>query len=195
VAEQARTEALSASVVAALRTGDARAFGVVYEAYRARLYSFLLRLTGDEQSARDLSQETWLRLAANARGLGEDSDPGAWLFTVARNLFTSQRRWLLRDRLRLAQLGLLARSATAATPLEQAAVNELERRLERALLALPVRYREVVLLVCTEGFATDEVGSMLGLEPAAVRKRLSRGRALLRAALERGGAKGAGDGA
>ena len=95
-----------------------------------------------------------------------------------------RRKRACRDgRQRLADLGLLGPRRTAASPLEEAAANELQQRLERAISALPLRYREVVLLVCTEGFAAPEVARMLGLDPAAVRKRLSRGREMLREAL------------
>lgn len=183
VPERARVEEVSADVVVRLRQGDPAAFVVVYDTYRARLHAFLLRLTGDTNTARDLGQETWLRLAANARRLAPDTDPGAWLFTVARNLLVSQRRWLLIDRQRLSELGFLAPRRTAASPLEEAASNQLQQQLERALVALPLRYREVILLVCTEGFSAPDVARMLDLEAATVRKRLSRGRALLREAL------------
>ena len=183
VPEPARRREVPEDVVARLRAGDSAAFVAVYDTYRARLHAFLLRLTGDVNTARDLGQETWLRLAASASRLAPDTDPGAWLFTVARNLLVSQRRWLLTDRQRLRELGLMAAPRSAATPLEQAAGNQLQRQLERALLTLPLRHREVVLLVCTEGFAAPDVARMLDLDPATVRKRLSRGRASLKEAL------------
>lgn len=193
VAERAHRANVTDDVVARLRAGDRAAFAVVYETYRARLYAFLLRLSGDAQVASDLAQETWLRLAASAGGLAPDTDAGAWLFTVARNLHRSQRRWTLLDRDRLAALGLMAPRALTATPLEEAARDQLTRRLERALIALPVSLREVVLLICVEGFAAPEVAGMLRIEPAAVRQRLSRGRALLRAALSDEHDPGGGD--
>ncbi|MET0343702.1 MAG: RNA polymerase sigma factor [Polyangiales bacterium] len=183
VPERARRETVTDDVVARLRAGEAAAFGVVYETYRARVYAFLLRLSGDAHTASDLAQETWLRLAASAMRLTPETDVGAWLFTVARNLHRSQRRWTLLDRDRLAALGLMAPRA-AASPLDEAARDQLTRKLEHALAALPVRLREVVLLSTVEGFSAPEVARMLQLAPAAVRQRLSRGRALLRAALD-----------
>ncbi|HKP64840.1 MAG TPA: RNA polymerase sigma factor [Polyangiales bacterium] len=175
--------AVSADVVERLRAGDEAAFRDVYEAYRARLYSFLLRLTHDEALALDLTQETWLRLAANVSRLTPDTEPGAWLFRVARNLFISQRRWALVQAAGLAALGL-APSPILPSALEQVAADALERKLEHALAQLPLRYREVLLLTAVEGFPAPQVADILGLTPATVRQRLARGRAALKDALD-----------
>ena len=178
---------IGVELVERLRAGDAAAFEQVYGAYHVRLHAFLLRLTRDRALARDLAQETWLRLAANARRLVPDSDPGAWLFAVARNLYLSRRRWALLDqarRLQLSfQLSFRARDERATSPLEHACGDQLQRALERALATLALPEREVMLLVCMEGFAPHEVAVMLGIRASAVRKRLSRARARVRAAL------------
>lgn len=173
-----------ADLVARLRAGDPAAFDTIYEAQRARLYTFLLRLTRDESLARDLSQETWLRLAANARRLSPDTEPAAWLFRVARNLFVSHRRWALVHEASLAALRHVLPARQVESPLERIASEVLVRRLERALAMLPFRYREVVLLCSVEGFSTHHVAAMLDLTPEAVRQRLARGRASLKRALE-----------
>lgn len=177
--------AVDADLLARLRAGDEAVFREVYETYRARLYSFLLRLTRDETLALDLAQETWLRLAANAARLTPDTELGAWLFRVARNLFVSQRRWAIVQAAGLAALGL-APPASLPSAFEQASMTALERRLELALAAMPLRYREVVLLIAVEGFAAPRVADMLGISHDAVRQRLARGRARLRTCLEDG---------
>jgi len=184
-APEPQPPALDRDVVARLRAGEPAAFSQVYAFYRSRLHAFLLRLTRDEQLARDLGQETWLRLAVNARRLAPDSEPGAWLFTVARNLYVSRRRWALLDRARLAQLAFLGRlKEPAPSPLEALCSSEAQRGLERALARLSHADRELVLLICVEGFAAEQVAAMLGIAPAAVRKRLSRARARLSHALQ-----------
>lgn len=165
-----------------LREGDGAAFDLVYEAYRARLYTFLVRLTQDEQLARDLSQETWLRLAANARRLEPNTEPAAWLFRVARNLFVSQRRWAAVHEAALSALRLAG--PTSESPLERVASNATQRRIERAFAELPTRYREVLLLVAVEGFGAPDVAAMLGISHAAVRQRLSRGRTAIAKVIE-----------
>jgi len=174
---------IGAGCVERLRAGEPDAFDEVYAACHVRLHAFLLRLTRDPALARDLAQETWLRLAANARRLAPGSDPGAWVFTVARNLYVSRRRWALLDHARRLELFFGQRERSAPSPLEQACSDELQRALERALAALALPEREVILLVCVEGFGAHEVAAMLEISPAAVRKRLSRARARVLAAL------------
>lgn len=175
----------SGELLRGLVARDPRAFRVVYEQYRARLYSFLLRLTGDEPLARDLSQETWLRLSANVSRLAPDTQLGAWLFTVARNLYVSQRRFRFLSRARLRDLRFWSEAETTpeSSAGELLSAHRVEQALSRALSALPTEQREVVLLVSVEGFSTLEVTRMLDLEHATVRKRLSRARAALKSAM------------
>ena len=81
--------------VRALRNGDAAAFDAAYALYHRRIYDFLYRLSGRRDLAEDLFQETFIKLARHATTLREDTELGAWLFTVARNAYRSHRRWVL----------------------------------------------------------------------------------------------------
>lgn len=168
------------ALVRQLRSGDPAAFDAVYDEYRATLYSFLARLSRRRDVAEDLAEETWLRLVANARRLRPDTRLGPWLFAVARNLFYSYCRARLLDESCLAgAIGLWPAGVPGPSPFEEAAVSELERRVERALAALPAHYREVLLLVGVEGFRPAEAARVCGVTPEALRQRLSRARALL----------------
>ena len=80
------------ALVDRLRDGDPAAFDAVYEAYRARVFSFLARLARSREVAEDLAEDTWLRLVETAPRLRPDTRLGPWLFTVARNLYYSYCR-------------------------------------------------------------------------------------------------------
>lgn len=169
-----------AAVVARLKRGDSAAFDDVVTRLRPRLYSFLTRLSRSPHLAEDLLQETWLRLATHAPDLPEDTQLAPWLFTVARNLFVSHRRWALLDSERLRTLAsALGARLDDVSPFDVAAATESERRLEAALAALPVRYREVILLVAVERLEPADAARVLGINPEALRQRLSRARAIL----------------
>src|SRR5690242_5312949 len=84
-------------LVAGLRSGDAVAFDRVYATFHPRVYGFLLRLSGRRDTAEDLAQETWLRLARAAPGLRPDTTLKPLIFTIARNAFLSHRRWAMLD--------------------------------------------------------------------------------------------------
>lgn len=179
------------ALVQRLRNGDPAAFDAVYDEFRARLYSFLARLSRRHDVAEDLSEETWLRLVTNGRRLRPDTQLGPWLFTVARNLYFSYcRSRLLDDAWPADMIGLWAVGTVHPSPLEAAAACELERRVERALAALPARYREVLLLVAVEGLTPAEAAEVCRVKPEALRQRLSRARLMLARELETGGGLG-----
>ena len=109
---------------------------------------------------------------------------------MARNCYRSYRRFALLDRQRLHEYGLAPRPA-GASPHDQAATSESAARLEAALQDLPLKYREVLLLVGVEGLEQEQVAALLGLSAENLRQRLSRGRAMLRERLAEAGAPGA----
>jgi len=168
------------ALVGRLRDGDAAAFDVVYEEYRARLFSFLARLSRSRDVAEDLAEEVWLRLVAAGPRLRPDTRLGPWLFTVARNLYYSYcRSRALDETASGGLLGLWPAGHQRPSPFEEAAGRELERRVERGLAALPATYREALLLTGVEGLSPSEAASVCGLTPEAFRQRLSRARAAL----------------
>ncbi len=172
-------------LIARLKAGEASAFEAVYEAFRPRLYSFLVRLSRRREVAEDLLEETWLRLVERASALADDTSLAAWLFTVARNLFASWCRHRAVDAERMWDLTpSWPAPRPGETPFESAARGETERRLETALARLSVSDREVLLLVAVEGLAPVDAARVLGLTPEALRKRLQRARERLAVEME-----------
>jgi RNA polymerase sigma-70 factor (ECF subfamily) len=170
-------DASEKELVAGLRSGDSVAFTKTYGLYRARLFGFLIRMTGDRNVAEDLLQETWLRLARHAALLRPETNIGAWLFTVARNLVLSYRRSrFFEEEL---PLTIIEKPAGEPSPFRTAESSEAAGRLEAAVLSLPTKYREVVLLVGVEGMAPLQAARICHATPDALRQRLARARALL----------------
>jgi RNA polymerase sigma-70 factor (ECF subfamily) len=173
-------------LVGRLRRGEPAAFEEVYAVYRARLYSFLRRLTGRHELAEDLSQETWLRLADRAVDLREDTVLSAWLFTVARNLAASywRSRWL-DGPLTSSIDDLDLPGDPTVSPERLAEASDDRRALEASLAALAATDREVLLLIGAEGLSPAEAAALCGLKPGTLRKRLERARSRLAEALGR----------
>jgi RNA polymerase sigma-70 factor (ECF subfamily) len=166
-----------AQLVCALKAGDPAAFDAIYDALRARLYSFLLRLSRRHDVAEDLLEETWLRLVTHAHGLSDDTCLPAWLFTVARNLYASWCRHRAVDESRISELTpSWPAPGRGESPFDAAARTETEHRLEMALARLSHADREAVLLVGSEGFTPSQAAEIIGLPGDAFRKRLQRAR-------------------
>lgn len=177
------TEDTASSLVARLKSGDARAFDEVYAAYHKRVYGFIIRMVRRPDVAEDMLQETWLRLARHAPRLRDDTEIGAWLFTVARNLCRSYHRWRVLDSERIHELSLARYRRDSTSPFDSAAANQLEQQLERALGKLSPRYREVVLLVVIERMSPSEAAVVLKVKPDTLRQRLARARAMIAGSL------------
>ena len=168
------------ALVGRLRDGDPAAFDAVYEAHRARIFSFLARLARSREVAEDLAEEAWLRLVETAPRLRPDTRLGPWLFTVARNLYYSYcRSRAISDAAADALVSLWPGGSPRPSPFEETAAHELEGRLERALARLSANHREALLLVGVEGMTPAEAASVCELTPEAFRQRLSRARAAL----------------
>jgi RNA polymerase sigma-70 factor, ECF subfamily len=163
--------------ISLLRRRDPRGFDLAYATYAGRLRGFLLRLGRDPELADDLLQQAFLRLAEQGPELRPDSDLRAWLFTVARNAFTSHVR-----KVRSTDEGAL--EALASPPADVEA-RLLLGDVERALGRLRPDDREVLLLVGVEGLDHATVAKIIGVHAAALRQRLARARSRLLVELER----------
>ena len=173
-------------LVERLRQGNADAFDEVYAAFNTRVFTFLVRLSRRRDVAEDLLEETWLRLVKHARRLRADTRLGPWLFTVARNLYVSYTRSrFLEDSATASLIALWPCSPERSSPFEAAAATELERRIERALAAMPTPAREVLLLVGVAGLDPADAADVCGITPEALRQRLHRARETLAKTLER----------
>lgn len=175
------------ALIERLRQGDRAAFDALYDLHRARIFSFLARMTGRRALAEDLVQETFLRLVRFAPRLAPDTRLDVWLLSVARNLCRSHYRWSALDRGSLIALKRREDDDPPISPFDMTSARELERRVEQALGQLSFDMREVVILTAIERLPNDEIARMLQLSPEAVRQRLSRARKLLAKALQRGG--------
>ena len=174
---------LELALVERLRHGDPEAFDVVYEAHRARIYGFLVRLSRHRDVADDLLEETWLRLVSKAGTLRPDTRLAPWLLTVARNLYWSHCRSQRVDEEGRGSIGLWPAVPAEPSPYDTVVGHQLANRLERAIAALPLRHREALLLVATEGLTPAEAAEACGITPEALRQRLARARAAVALAL------------
>ena len=167
------------SLVCRLRNADTEAFDQIYNAFNSRLYNFLARLSGSRDVAEDLVEEIWLRFLSASATLKPDTHIASWLFTVGRNLYLTYCRSRGHEQSYTSDFLLLWPDRLSPSPFDFVSANECEVRLNAALAALPVKYREALLLVGMEGLRPAEAAAVCGISPEAFRQRLSRARALI----------------
>jgi RNA polymerase sigma-70 factor, ECF subfamily len=164
------------------RSGDEQAFISLYRRRQGAIYRFAMHMCGSAATAEDITQEVFLTLIRGDCGF----DPvrgtlSAYLFGIARKLVL---RSLERDRGDVAIDGAgeeMARPELAvhSNPLSDLTRRETLESLRRAVLALPRRYREVVILCDLEELDYADAAVALGCPIGTVRSRLHRARALL----------------
>jgi len=155
---------------------------VLFAEHRDGVFRYLCRFIGQAETARDLTQEVFLRVSrsgapAPEAGAADDQSHRAWIFTIARNLALNH----VRD----AQRRPASSGPEALADASRPATQELAASLNQALAALPEIDRDVFLLRETAGLSYGEIASTCGLTPDAVRSRLHRARQHLREMLGR----------
>ena len=158
--------------------------------YRPRVYRHLLALTRDPALADDLTQETFLRAVPHIGQLRQDAAALGWLYRIATNAVVDHARRahgadIPADAGRLAETGATGslRQSPAPSPQTAAERSEMSACIDRHLASLPNDYRVVLLLHDGHGLTNPQIAAQLQCSVAAVKIRVHRARARLRAAL------------
>lgn len=165
-----------------MRSGDEQAFVTLYRRRQAAIYRFALHMSGSATVAEDVTQEVFLALIREECGFDPERGtlPG-YLFGIARKLVL---RSLERGRSDVALEAEGEESGWPELAVHDDPLADLTHRegidaLRRAVLALPRRYREVVVLCDLEEVDYADAALVLGCPIGTVRSRLHRARALL----------------
>jgi RNA polymerase sigma factor (sigma-70 family) len=162
---------------------DDAAFAALVRRHGPLVLGVCWRVLRHAQDSEDVFQATFLVLARKAGSLRWHDSVGGWLHEVAYRLAAKSKAAAARRRARESQ------AAAAAPPqtVPGAAWQELCAVLDEALHGLPAKYRAPLLLCYLEGQTRDQAAQQLGWSLATLKRRLERGRELLRARLARQG--------
>ncbi len=168
-------------LVEAAAGGSVEAFTLLVWRWRRPLYNFLLRLTGDREQARDISQEAFLRAYTRLKDLREKEKFASWLFSIAVRLHWSH----LRTQPATCGNCQPEEADSNAQTAEQASEARARQLTVRELISrLPAGQREVVLLKVYHGFRFEEIASILDCPVSTVKSRLYKAFDLIRAGWE-----------
>jgi RNA polymerase sigma-70 factor (ECF subfamily) len=174
-----------ARLVEEVRHGDQSAFEILVRRYENRLVGVLLRFVRDRELARDLAQETFLRVYERLDQFDPARRFGPWLFRIGVNLALD----FLRKRRRRIWPLLFSDSRVEKGP-DPAVVDpreslDLEQEVRRVLEAVPEKYRTVLILRDLENFSTSEIAAILHRKEATIRWRLAEARVRFQEAWQR----------
>jgi len=172
------------------RAGDSGAFRVLVERHSRNLFRLAYRMTGHQQDAEDVVQETFLRAYRQLSKFDERASFGTWLYRIAANCSLD----LIRVRKRRgAQAEAAAEDAPdpmqllpdpSPSPDRLAMSGEVERKVAAVLEGLSEMERTAFVLRHYEGMCIDDIGRTLGVQPNAAKHSIFRAVQKLRRALE-----------
>lgn len=175
-AEQAGDDEL----VSATAEGDRTAFSVLFQRTQGAVYRFALHMTGSPEAADDITQDVFLVVMRDAARYDQRrATVTAWLCGIARN---HARRRRASDMVLTAmddQTEGQCEGVSAADPVADMVRHQRIEAVRRAVLRLPFKYREVVVLCDLQEMSYVDAAGALGCAVGTVRSRLHRGRALL----------------
>jgi RNA polymerase sigma-70 factor, ECF subfamily len=170
-----------ADLVAAARDGDRHAFDELVKATYVDTYMLAYRLTGDEEDARDVVQEAYLRAYKGLKRFRGDAQFSTWMYRITANCASTflgrrhrNRHEELTDDLSTSD------EHPAVNPEAQAEASALRDRLQIALRALPPKLRAVIILRDVYDLPHEEIAAELGISESAAKVRLHRARRKLR---------------
>jgi len=178
----------SAAVLARARQGDNEAFRALVERHSRSVFRLAFRMTGNEQDAEDVVQESFIRAYKQLGRFESRANFGTWLYRIAANCSVDLMRakQARHDQSRGESLDAAEQLPAGDTPNPQrlAESAEIDRRVQDALAGLSPLERAAFTLRHYEGRSIAEIGRTLGLGTSATKHSVFRAVRKLRTALE-----------
>jgi RNA polymerase sigma-70 factor (ECF subfamily) len=181
-------------LVKAAQSGDFKAFTTLVDAHKEKIYGLARKLSGNEQDAEDIVQDTLLKAIDKIDQFRGDASFGTWLYSIALNearaLYGKQQRTDLKPIEEYLPAGSAESHDHARRlfdwkdPHEELEESELRRVIDEAVAELPYKYREAFLLRYVEELPVKEVARLIKQSEAATKSRILRARLALRDKLD-----------
>ncbi len=158
----------------AVRAGEIRKLGELFERYHRRLYGFFVRMTNQPSVSEDLVQIVFYRILKYRHTYRDEGKFSAWIYHLARKVAADHFRKNASTPAATDPADLVEHADSGAQPSEQAAASEDVSLLRKALSHLPVVDREVLVLSRIQHLEHKEVARLLDCSVGAVKVRAHR---------------------
>lgn len=175
-----------AELVERAEKGERAAFDELVDRHYSVVVTAAYKVLMDVEAARDCAQDAFLEAAGNLPDLREKSKFANWIYGIS---YRKAICVLRRNKLHVVAMEHKKDESRSiirlGSPSEQAETTEKHASIRKALNEIPEIYREVIVLKYIDGRSHEEIARILDLSHAAVDKRLTRGKDLLRESLRR----------
>ena len=176
-------DAEDSELVVRSKDGDLQAFNFIVQRYQSQVLNLSARIIGDRGRAEDVTQETFIS-AYQAIGRFRGGSLPAWLMRIAANASRDSLRGSRRRPEESLDESLESQSfqpvSAEPSPEEHAERSELNKELQKAILALSDNQRAVLVLIDVQGFSYEETTEFVGASIGTVKSRLNRARRRVR---------------
>jgi RNA polymerase sigma-70 factor (ECF subfamily) len=174
------------------QAGDFKAFAELIEAHKAKIYGLAKRLSGNDQDAEDIVQDTLLKAIDKIDQFRSEASFGTWLYSIALNearaLFAKRKQGDLKPIEEYLPSGHSGDHETGdhhrlfdwKDPASVFESDQLRRTIDRHIAELPYKYREAFVLRYVEEMSVKEVARTINESEAATKSRILRARLALR---------------
>ena len=176
----ATTAAQDLADVERVLAGEVRAFEGIVRRWQGALINMAWRYTRDRGHAEELAQEAFIRAWRGLPAWRREGTFSTWLFALAANVFRSELKRFPTQNVALVEIAEIAEPSSPATQYGSVASALTAETVRRAVLALPTRYREPLVLFYFHEMDATAAACTMGLPEGTLKARLARGRALLR---------------
>ena len=172
--------------------GSEEAFRELMRRFHPRIVNVVYRYINDPIRAEEIAQEVFVRVYIHRERYRRTARFSTWIFTIALNLTKNEIRHRVRHS-RLMSLDALTEMGSSVGfflrergkgPDEKLEESELQEVVNKAIVELPPKYRDAVILRDLEGLSYEEVSDILSIPGGTVRSRINRGRLILKKKLE-----------
>lgn len=176
-------EAAEVELLRRCQQGEEEAFRDLVERYQRRTYWIAYHMLGNYETAREVSQEAFIRVFRNVARFDIRKNFYTWLYQIVVNLSIDRMRKMSHSRT-VGVDGVGGLADPRPEPSESGEKADLRRQVHRVLDRLPPKYKAVLTLRDIQGFSCQEIAEIVGCTNATVRWRLHRARRLFRALWE-----------
>jgi len=171
------------TLVYEILSGDVNSYALLVKRYQKPIYNLMMRMTGSEQDALDLTQETFVRAYEKLEKFNPSAPFFPWLYTMGLNL---ARDFLRKEKGSPIESYEPDNSFSTEIDQDDALADQIDvQEVLKGLQTLPADYREALLLRFHDGLSVSEVAYALGLSLSAAKMRIHRGLLKLRQLFEK----------
>lgn len=184
------------AVIRQVLEGDQQAFAKLVQAYEKQVYNLCLRMCGNREDARDLTQEAFVKAWRGLRFFQQESSFSTWLYRLTSNVCIDH----LRREKRQVRVSLtvehdekepveLEIADPQPLPEEQMLHHEQQRAVAQAMMQLEEEFRQVLILRVVQDLSYEQIAQIMNLRVGTVKSRLARARQKLKKILLESGNK------